>query len=240
MKWCVVAAVMLFGSTAFADVKECADAYERAQELRLSGKLRDARTQLETCTSPTCPKVIRVDCTTWLGEVSKAMPSVIIAAEPDATVTIDGARATGNVAVEVDPGTHRIVVGATSTTVTIALGEQHRRIELQHPTEPAPPVVTTKTPGPPFYTWIAGGIGVAGIISFAAWGTAAIVLENDLRSSCYGSCAPVDVVRMQNRALAADISLGIGIVGLATAAVLFFLPRHAKVERAALLGRFTF
>jgi hypothetical protein len=46
---------------------------------------------------------------------------------------------------------------------------------------------------------------------------------------------------MHNRALIADVSLGIGLAGLAAAAVFFFLPRHAKTEKAALLfGRVTF
>ena len=238
MKLRVVALVVCVTSTAHADrAGECADAYEHAQELRASSKLRAARTQLETCASPACPKAIRADCTTWLAEVSKQMPTVIVVAPAEANVTIDGARAAGNTPVEIDPGAHHVVVNASAKDVTIALGEQRRAIEV--PQQEV--VVAPKTPGPPFYTWIAGGIGVAGIISFAAWGAAALVLESDLRNSCYGSCAAIDVERMHNRALVADVSLGIGLAGLAAAAVFFFLPRHAKPEKAALLlGRVTF
>jgi len=182
---------------------------------------------------------VRGDCVTWLGEVSRDMPSLIVDAPSTADVSIDGTRAAVAQTVEVDPGAHHVVATdpatheTAATDVTVKLGERNHHVTLQFAASVTPIAPTRKKKAPPFYTWIVGGVGVAGMISFAAWGTSAIVLQNDLRNSCYGSCTAVDVERVHNRALAADVSLAIGVAGLAAFAVIFFWPRYEEVPAAA-------
>ena len=58
----------------------CVSAYERAQDLRRTGKLVDAREALITCSQPVCPAAATVDCTPWLGEVEQSLPAVGVSA----------------------------------------------------------------------------------------------------------------------------------------------------------------
>ncbi len=65
-----------------ADEKaDCIHAGERAQRSRMDGKLPQARSDLLICSRPTCPAVVRQDCSVWLSEVTQLMPSVVIVAK---------------------------------------------------------------------------------------------------------------------------------------------------------------
>jgi hypothetical protein len=225
--------LLLVAPLARADrIDECNAAYEQSQELRLEHKLRASRAQLEVCARATCPHAMRTDCGTWLREVTRAIPSVVVTGDrAGATATIDGAPvALDGTAVEQDPGRHHVVMTdprtheSTAIDVDIAEGDKNKRLELHFVTPVQHETVAPK-PGPPWYAWVIGGVGTAGIVSTIAWGTAALVLQDDLRGSCYGSCPHSDVQAVHDRALVADISLAIGVVGLGVATVLFLWPR---------------
>src|SRR5580698_10702647 len=78
--------------------QECVEANDAAQDLRQSGKLRQAREKLAICASASCPSVVRDDCMQRLAELDSAMPQVVFSARDasgndlvDVKVTIDGA-----------------------------------------------------------------------------------------------------------------------------------------------------
>src|SRR5271154_3508776 len=88
----------LITATAFADDKvACLDASAKGQRYKDTHKLVEARAQLRICAAAQCPAVVQTDCATWLAEVDKAMPGVVVAAKNgsggdlfDVKVSVDG------------------------------------------------------------------------------------------------------------------------------------------------------
>lgn len=128
----------------------CFDAYPEAQRLRKQGKLRKAQAQLVLCSQEDCPGAIRSDCTAWLAEVEKALPSVVIEArdakgEETAAVRVlvDGellAERLDGKALALDPGEHTLRFEHAGKTqeqkVLIREGEARRKIDVRF--APAP------------------------------------------------------------------------------------------------------
>src|SRR3569832_1430648 len=56
----------------------CAEAYESAQESRVSGALQQTRSRLAYCAQTECPSFVQKDCARWLEEVDKELPSVVV------------------------------------------------------------------------------------------------------------------------------------------------------------------
>jgi hypothetical protein len=94
----------------------CFDASEKAQTLRADHKLIEARDQFRLCLAPACPATMRADCSGWLGDAEKAIPTVVFSAKDaagndvlDVTVTLDERVLTTKLdgtAVPVNPGVH--------------------------------------------------------------------------------------------------------------------------------------
>jgi hypothetical protein len=124
---------------------QCVAANESAQDLRRDGKLHQARIQLATCLSTSCPRPVREDCAQQLAELEAAMPTVVFVVHDPAgddvsavRVSVDGApladQPDGD-AVALDPGEHRFeleAAGFRSTHVTVVLreGEKKRRLAI--------------------------------------------------------------------------------------------------------------
>jgi hypothetical protein len=70
----------------------------------------------------------------------------------------------------------------------------------------------------PVASWVLGGLGVAGIASFAVLRAKAGSELTYLRDTCSPDCPRSSTERGRNFALAADLSLGIGVATLAGAA----------------------
>lgn len=120
----VAVSVAAWASTAFAppawaeppDKAVCVSDYERSQELRAAGKLREAEGSLVRCADPACPRFIQNDCTQWLVEVQRDMPTVVLAVKDargaeamHVKVSVDGevlATELDGRALAVDPGKH--------------------------------------------------------------------------------------------------------------------------------------
>jgi hypothetical protein len=112
----VVSLATLTASPGRADdsKKVCTDAYAQAQTLRDAHKLKDARDQLRICSQSTCTAFIVKECTTWLLEVEKGVPTVVITAKDsvgadlvDVRVSVDGQLLTTKLdgqAVAINPG----------------------------------------------------------------------------------------------------------------------------------------
>jgi len=123
--------------------RACVSAFDRAQQLRASTKLRDARDALIECSKETCPALIRGDCTQWMTEVLASLPSVVFGAQ-DASgkdlvtvrVKIDGVVVQEKLdgkAIPLDPGPHVIRYETTDgrvleDQVLVREGEKNRSL----------------------------------------------------------------------------------------------------------------
>jgi hypothetical protein len=160
------AAVASAAATAEADISKmaCVEANTKGQDLRREGMLSAAREQLRTCADPSCPRLVRNDCTKRLDQLDQVQPTVVLAVKDgtgrdlrNVKVSIDGKplaeRLTG-VALPVDPGAHSFtfeVQGLAPVTRELVLREGEKgRTEVvvfggangageQAPTPPAPP-----------------------------------------------------------------------------------------------------
>jgi hypothetical protein len=235
--------------------KECIQASEDAQLLRIKAQLVSARAKLVECSSDACPKVVRKDCSGWLDEVDRALPTVVLGARDsrgkdltDVHVTLDGAALVDRLdgkAVAIDPGAHTLrfeTAGepAHEEKIVVREGEKNRIVSVvigkaaPGPSQPVPVVVTVgPTPpaqegrAPSVATWIVGGVGLATLAAAGIIGTASLVQRQNLFDSCgsTGSCQQSDVDQVY---LMYDLAYGGAAVGGAlvlTGVVLFFATR---------------
>jgi hypothetical protein len=151
--------------------KACIAASERAQRLRLDGKLAEARTELLTCGASDCPSAVRADCINWLAQVTELMPSIVVIAHDergedvgDVKVFIDGEPLTEKIdgkAIPVPTGEHVLRFERKGSMpigkkIIVHEGEAARRVEItftpdpgkgtQPATQPTP--TTTPAEGP--------------------------------------------------------------------------------------------
>jgi hypothetical protein len=131
--------------TARAADAQCAPAYEGAQLLRQRGKLVEARDAALACARATCPEIARKDCATWVAEIERATPTVIVIAreaggggEARVRVLVDRAvraEAGSGRAFALDPGGHVFRVERDGDppieqTITIVQGEHDRPLRF--------------------------------------------------------------------------------------------------------------
>jgi hypothetical protein len=228
-----------------ADKQVCLSSYEKAQRLRADGKLRASREQAMQCARSVCPALLRKDCSQWLGDIDRTMPSVVVEAR-----TADG-RATADVKVyvddelvseraeptpiSVDPGWHvfRVVSAdgpATEERRMLREGEQQVTLVLQLLAPPAPPPASAPPPVPPrppverrpvpATVWVFGGVGVAGLVGFTVFALKGNAAVSDLEA-CKPNCSQSRVDEMHRDYLVGDVLGAVGLVSLGVSAVLF-------------------
>ncbi len=154
------------------DTREsCATAAEDGQLLRSKNQLREAKARFVTCSQSACPAAVRADCTAWLDEVTRAVPTLAVRVNDDqghdvttARLFVDGAAAPADQAsgtsFEINPGKHvfraELADGTSAEEVAIvAAGERNRIVRItvkstattqsNGGTETTPPATT---PGP--------------------------------------------------------------------------------------------
>jgi hypothetical protein len=228
--------------------QECVEANDAAQDLRQSGKLRQAREKLAVCAAASCPGVVRDDCTQRLAEVDSAMPHIVFAAKDaagndlvDIKVTIDGApladRLDGS-SLKVDPGPHVFVFmwqGHPPVTKRLVLAEHDqarreavvfRAAETPH-VEVASPIAAPAAAGSggsgidrKAIAFAVGGAGVAGIVLGSVFGAVASGKWSSAKSGCGAGCGPTAPAQGEKNTASSDatISTVAFIVGGALAA----------------------
>jgi hypothetical protein len=211
----------------------CVDAHVAAQRAMRAAHLSEARTVLLQCSRNECPSVLVSECSQWLREVGERMPSVVIAAEaPDGRdvtavrTLMDGKLLTDRVdgkELEVDPGVHRFryeLAGARPVEQSVVIRERERGRKLR---VDFGAVESAATPsGPPASVYILGGVGVAGIAAFSIFGSIGLSQKSDLDDSgCKPNCSSDDVDRVRRSFLIGDIALGVGVVALSVATVIY-------------------
>ena len=218
--------------------------YERAQEHRSAGRLRSARAELEQCVKAECPEFVRADCARWLTEVESALPTVVLGATKDGVdarnvaVEIDGelvAEPLGGKALAVDPGPHTVTFRAEGASpvvleVVVREGEKNRPIVATLAGAPSPePASPQPSPAPEpegqrvgVTTYVLGGVGLLGIAGFAVLGSMGNAERDERERTCAPRCSDAEVAEVRTKYYLADASLGVGVLALGTAAVLFF------------------
>lgn len=224
-----------------ADDASCIESHVEAQRLRRARKVRAARDALVECANPACPSIIVGECTEMLTEIDKAVPTIVLEARDptgrdlgDVRVTIGGvviAKRLGGRSLEIDPGEHTFRFEAPGAapvdrTVIIREGDKNRRIavvlgEPKSAPVPVEPAGGERRISPAF--WVSGSIGVAGLALFGGLGVAGLVKRGELDDlGCQPNCPTADVDETRGLFLGADISLAIGVAGLALAPIFYF------------------
>jgi len=232
---------------------ECANAYERGQVQRKAGQLISARSTLQTCARDECPGFIRADCATWYEEVQEEVPTLVFAARSqgrdlsDVRVSIGtrvlAERVDGQV-VELDPGEYDFEFQTAEMRpfvqhFVVARGERNRLIQVELAPLAGPPVPAAPPPQPrqapaqrslllPGLFAGLGAVGVAGFVSFGAWGHSQ---ESQLEGTCSPRCGRDRVSPVRTKYLVADVSLGVGVASLALGAY-FLLSASGHGEEA--------
>jgi len=243
--------------------KACLLQHEAAQNFRRSGKLLEARDAVLVCSRDECPAVVRADCGDWVDAVSKAIPSLVIRAKSDdrdvfdVRVFVDGKLVTSHLdgtPFELNPGPHSlrfeysnfdpmkqeilVLEGEKNLVVAanfIKVGPVSKEPQLKPPE--SPPVETYRPT--PVLTYVLGGVAVAGVAGFAAFGLSGQQQKKGLESSCRPLCRDSDLDPVRTRFLMADASLGIAIVSTVVAGLVYFtrpskpLPASTSQGKAA-------
>lgn len=192
----------------------CAEAYESAQESRVSGALQQTRSRLAYCAQTECPSFVQKDCARWLEEVDKELPSVVVsvvgleseasgASSTPLSLKIDGRdvpEPLSGKAISLDPGKHELVLerpGAEPITRTILAqqGVQNRSVEFRLANAPVGAAGSSSVDldsaganGSPMRTaaYVAWGVGAVGLGAFAVLGTLARTDKDRFEEECAG------------------------------------------------------
>lgn len=222
------------------DASRCTQAYVSGQHLMRSTHLLDAQAALLLCARDPCPAALRPECSQWLAEVQRELPSVVISVRSsagadlrDVRVLVDGQPFVSHLdgtAKDLDPGDHLVRLEAQGADpleqhVLLHEGEKARVLEFQLPaprgtsTIPAapPPVPAETTNRPP--RWIAyalGGLGIAATAAFAYFAIDGL----SLYQQCHVNCASPHVSAGNRDWTGADISAGVALVSFGAGAYL--------------------
>lgn len=230
----------------------CMGAAESAQELRRQGKLRLAREQLAVCSQKGCPSFVRRDCSTWLSDLERAMPSAeLVARDPsgrplaDVRVLLDGTVVATSLAkpeaafVELDPGPHvfrfeRLDGSFAEVKQTFGEGERTRVVATLVPrsapaTPPAPVVLERPVPAA---AWVFGGVSALAVGSFGVFAALGASEYGALERTCKPRCTSAELDPVESKFLIANVSLGVAAAALGVAAVFYFSrPNVAATAR---------
>jgi hypothetical protein len=217
------------------DRASCVEAYVAAQNARKASHLLEAAQGLTRCARDECPGMIKRDCSQWLDEVSRALPSLVLSVRDDRGRDILGAQVfvderpvpiDGRL-LPVDPGKHavrvRLLDGAQhDEVVVVAVGEKERAVTIVVPSSPR----VASRARIPIASFVLGGVAVVGLgvgMYFGIRGAA-----DRASYGCAMGCSPTNYAIVSREFDAADIALGVGVAAAAAAlAWWLFAPKHA-------------
>ena len=99
-----------------------------------------------------------------------------------------------------------------------------------------PPAAREDRNGLRTMSFVAGGVGVAGFATFAAFGALSSGKYNDLKTACGGPCPPSrqsDIDAGKRDQTIANVGLTIGLIGIVTGVTLFLVSAPKKPVAAA-------
>jgi hypothetical protein len=215
---------------------ECVASYQQAQVSRQEGDLLKAQQELVSCAGAGCPDAMQADCSRWLEEVQAALPSVVFRALTssgadiaDARIELDAQpeRALDGRSITLNPGKHQVTVRAphfapVTLQVQFAEGQKLRQQALTlHPITDRPSASGSKsqTAARRFTAlqWVGVSSAVAGVLGLTYFGLKARAGDSDL-GACSPFCSKEAVADVKGNYIAANVSLGVGLIGLAVGA----------------------
>jgi hypothetical protein len=177
----------------------------------------------------------------------------VVNATPETKLTVAGEEiksAAWAEAAPVRPGTTELVAETPGRppahqSVTVAAGEK-KHIDIDAGTAPPPPAPAPAIAPPPppegnprqglrSASFVAAGVGVAGLATFAVFGLMAKSTYDTLASECHGPCTTDhgdQVSSGKTQQTVANIGLVVGAVGAAAGVTLFVLGRPPKAEKS--------
>lgn len=220
-----------------ADKATCLRAYESAQTDRNARKLRASRSKLLVCVEPECPELLRKDCSAWLSEVERAIPTVVIVARSGGKeltkvrVLVDDeplAESLTGASLEVDPGRRIFRVEAhgyvpVERTISIQEGDKDRELEVELELT-SKPAKDEQPASIPTATWVLAGVGAVGLLGFTYFGLKGLDGRGELKQ-CKGECAEEDVDAVRADFTRADVSLAVSALAFGGAAYFYFSSR---------------
>lgn len=219
---CAVAALLLLSlpraaAAAEPTKQQCVAANDQGQDLVQTGHLLAAREAFRACVAPSCPSVVRDDCTERLRDVTSSIPTVLFdVVDPSGTaiaavkVTVDGqplADRLDGVALEVDPGFHVFVLRTPSgdpleRSLNVQRGEKgrHERVVLGTNTRPSPaprrtlsldgpaPLPSSRSGAGDAQRWVGLGLGGAGAFGLGLGSVFALVANSTYQNAIHNEC----------------------------------------------------
>jgi hypothetical protein len=243
-------AIALIVPRAYAqeDKAACRKAFEQAQTLRDEGKLSAAREQMLMC-SRVCPAGFAKLCDTWVLDVEKALPTIVIRAVDEdgqdlsnTEATLDGKNVKlDGKSVAIDPGAHALKLSAPTRPpiekeIVVAQGEKNRVIVVTIPSEKkkaVPPPARVES-SPPTAAYVVTGIGIAALGGFAYFGLSADARHRELVNGCSktASCSADDRDRVIRDWRIADAFLVSSVVLVGVGAYLYLSHDRTTVSVA--------
>lgn len=234
-------------SAAEPSVDQCLDASERGQRQRDNGELKAARESFVSCSNQACPAVVQKDCVSWLGDVERRLPTLVLSVKDpqgndlgEVELRLDDAperQTLDGSALVMDPGKRtfhfsRKGFKRQSLDVVVREGERARIVEvvLEPVGGAAPPGSAIAGPaagpkdtggGVPAAAWVLGGLGVIALGSYAYFGIQAQAERDDL-DSCKPTCPESDVDSAKTKWLASNVSFGVAVVAIGVAVWISF------------------
>lgn len=244
-------------------LQACVEAHRSGQIQRKDGRLLAARETLLSCATNTCPGLVQKDCLRWVDELGAQIPSVVfrVLAKGDnsrASVRafLDGQSLGEQLpsrALELDPGRHRFrfelpSYPAVERDVMVNEGNKFQVIQVEFV---APETVGGELAiGPrvvapqaeprrpiPLGAFVLGGVSLAAAGGFVGFGLATRKLEGQYQDTCSPECSQAKIDRVEQRALAADVSAVISLAALAGATTFYLLRPTQNVQVGAGLDR---
>jgi hypothetical protein len=257
---CAVTSVLALSTCiAAADDDACIAASQVSLTLRYEGKLHDAIKQLAVCADPSCPDVVKAECTRRLDVARRAMPSLVLAAKDGAgndltvvAVTMDGTPLLSTLdgqALSIDPGEHTFrfeVRGQSPVEKKLILREGEKDRNEVVVLGPPPPAARPTAPSPSWSTnktlaLVSAGVGVVGVglgFFFGAYAKSSQNQENTcVASSCNPAQSQEDYLTAKQNATASTVSLIVGAAFVAGGAVLWLTAPSPNRGRSAARAR---
>jgi hypothetical protein len=222
-------------------VSTCVASYNRATELIAASQVDQAKESLAKCQRKTCGRNLRRECTTLAAQLKAGFPSgAPVLAEASLPIASPSPPEVKKEAVPqaADPqSTESEGVGRQ-----IAKAHEAQAAEVEEPdsegtasrafTHNAAARKGTSEGGSTWPIYALGGVGVLALGTaglFTYWGRQD---NNTLLSSCAPDCDPASVHHIRMLYLAADVSIGIGVVALA-ASTWLYLRSPGSEQRAS-------
>jgi hypothetical protein len=160
------------------------------------------------------------------------------------TVTLDGKPvedALGGRAISADPGPHEIEVRASDLSlhdsIVLREYEKGRRVILAAKRTALPRPPQESEGGIPTSSWVLGGIGVAAIVPATIFGVMGVNQRSEQK--CDVGCVGEFANGVRTKFLLADVFIGVSIVGIGAAAILWALHGSGSRARSAVFtGQF--